>query len=154
VLLVEDDIVIRSPLAEYLRRAGYVVVEAANAAEAIAVFSARVAVDLMISDIHMPGPIDGLGLARWVRRNQRSVRTVLTSGADHAARAANLAEVFLAKPYQAAEVARKIGRLLAGPPSAGSGHTDPSSPASPDAAAARRHLRRRSPSTGHSEPKE
>jgi CheY-like chemotaxis protein len=118
VLLVEDDIVIRSPLADYLRNLGYVVVEAANAAEAIAVFAARVAVDLVISDIQMPGSMDGLGLARWVRRNRPGVRMVLTSGADNAARAANLAEVFLRKPYHGAEIGTQIGRLLdALPPS-------------------------------------
>jgi CheY-like chemotaxis protein len=151
VLLVEDDIVIRSPLAEYLRNLGYVVVEAANAAEAIAVFAARVAVDLVVSDIQMPGSMDGLGLARWVSRNRRGVRMVLTSGADNAARAANLAEVFIGKPYHAAEVATQIGRLLAAPPPplSGLGQAGPFSPASPRAASPRdrrsAHARRPSP---------
>jgi two-component system, response regulator PdtaR len=116
-LLVEDDVVIRGPLAEYLRRRGYAIVEAASAAEAIAVFAARVPVDLVVSDIQMPGAMDGLGLARWLRRHHPEVRIALTSGAGNDARAASLAEIFLAKPYQAAEVAVQVGRLLAeGPP--------------------------------------
>jgi two-component system, response regulator PdtaR len=122
VLLVEDDIVIRSPLAEYLRVAGYVIVEAANAAEAIAVFAAGVPIDLVFSDVRMPGPMDGLGLARWIRREHPGVRIVLTSGADNQARADKIAEMFLPKPYQASEIAARIGRLFAepAPPSRGS----------------------------------
>jgi CheY-like chemotaxis protein len=114
-LLVEDDIVIRSPLAEYLRNLGYLILEAANAAEAVAVLQAGVAVDLVLSDIRMPGAMDGLGLARWIRRRHPAVRIALTSGGDNEAGAANLAEIFLAKPYQAAAVAGQVGRLLAEP---------------------------------------
>jgi CheY-like chemotaxis protein len=112
VLVVEDDIVIRSPLAEYLRSAGYTIVEAANTAEAIAVFEARLPIDVVFSDIRMPGPIDGLGLARWVRQHHAGVRVVLTSGAGNASRAGKVAEIFLPKPYQAAAVATCIAQLL------------------------------------------
>jgi DNA-binding NtrC family response regulator len=112
VLLVEDDIVIRSPLAEYLRAAGYMIVEAANAEEAIALFAARVPIAVVFSDIRMPGTMDGIGLARWIRRHQPSVRVMLTSGAGNAVRLGKIAEFFVPKPYQAAEVAARIGKLL------------------------------------------
>jgi DNA-binding LytR/AlgR family response regulator len=69
----------------------------------------------VFSDIQMPGPMDGLGLARWIRRHRPRVRIAITSGAGNEARAAEVAEVFLVKPYHAAEVAGRIGRLLAEP---------------------------------------
>jgi CheY-like chemotaxis protein len=121
VLIVEDDIVIRSSLAEYLRAAGYMVVESANAAEAIALFGAGVPIDLVFSDISMPGAMDGLGLARWIRQHQPGVRLMLTSGGNTAS-ARKIAEIFVPKPYHVAEVAARIGQLLgaAGPPTLGS----------------------------------
>jgi CheY-like chemotaxis protein len=68
-LVVEDNICVRSVTAEVLREAGYSVIEAANAAEAVAVFDAGTAVDLVFSDIEMRGSqMDGVGLARWVFR--------------------------------------------------------------------------------------
>jgi CheY-like chemotaxis protein len=132
VLIVEDDIVIRSALAEYLRAAGYLIVEAANAAEAVAVFGAGVPIDIAFSDIRMPGPMDGLGLARWIRRQHPGVRVALTSGNLSPVRTAEVAEIFVPKPYQAAEVAARLGQLLVG--------------ATSPASSTRRHrLRRRCP---------
>jgi CheY-like chemotaxis protein len=112
VLIVEDDIVIRSTLAEYLRATGHAVIEAANAAEAIALLGARVAIDVVFSDIRMPGTMDGLGLARWIRQHQPGVRLMLTSGDRNAARDSKIA-MFVPKPYLAAEVAARVGQLLA-----------------------------------------
>jgi hypothetical protein len=71
VLVVEDEILMCSVTAESLRIAGYNVVEAANAAEAVAVFTAGTVIDLVFSDINfMAGPnsMDAVGLARWVSR--------------------------------------------------------------------------------------
>jgi two-component system, response regulator PdtaR len=134
VLVVEDDIVIRKPLAEYLQGAGYSTLETANAAEAIALFSARALIDIVFSDIQMPGPIDGLDLARWIRRDHPGVRVALTSGVANEALAAEVAEIFVAKPYQMAEVAAWIGRLLADPPPPS--RPVPPGPSAPDLAVA------------------
>jgi CheY-like chemotaxis protein len=113
ILVVEDEVLIRSAVAEYLRIAGNLVVEAANAAEAIAVFAAGVPIDVVFSDIHMPGTTDGLSLARWVCDHHPGTRVVLTSGNADAARAAEVAEIFFPKPYRTAEVAMRIRSLLA-----------------------------------------
>src|SRR6266446_7858051 len=78
VLVVEDEVLIRSAVAEYLRISGNLVVEAANAAEAIADFAAGVPIDIVFSDIQMPGTMDGIGLARWVYRNRPGIHVVLT----------------------------------------------------------------------------
>lgn len=68
ILVVEDDVLVRMPIAQYLRDCGYKVVEAVNADEAIAVLlHQETVVDVVFSDIEMPGSIDGFGLAKWIR---------------------------------------------------------------------------------------
>jgi CheY-like chemotaxis protein len=114
VLIVEDEPDIRHPLAEYLRDTGYLVFEAANSSEAIAIIADENLIDLVFSDIRMPGGMDGLGLARRIRRRHPGVRIVLTSGTVDAV-SADIAEFFVSKPYHVADVAARIGRLLSGP---------------------------------------
>jgi CheY-like chemotaxis protein len=113
VLVVEDEVLIRSAVAEYLRISGNLVVEAANAAEAIAVLAAGVPIDVVFSDIHMPGTTDGLGLARWIHHHHPGIRVVLTSGNADSGRATKVAELFVLKPYRTAEIATRIRSLLA-----------------------------------------
>jgi two-component system, response regulator PdtaR len=125
LLLVEDDIGIRNSLAEYLRGAGYEIYEANSSAEAVAVFDANIAVDAVFSDIRLAGPMDGVDLARWIRRRHPDVPIALASGgAENKPRAETVAETFIAKPYHVADVAALIGRLLAATP--------PPAPSSPE----------------------
>ena len=69
VLVVENDVLLRLVTASNLRDAGFEVIEAVNAAEALRIL-ARVPVDVLFSDIDMPGNMDGLALAQWVRQSQ------------------------------------------------------------------------------------
>ena len=115
VLVVEDEILIRSAAAEFLRGAGYKVIEAANAVEAIAVFASRVQIDLVFSDINMPGSTDGVGLARWITDHHPGVQVILTSAISQARRAGEIGAGFLPKPYRLAEAVRRIGSLLNDP---------------------------------------
>jgi CheY-like chemotaxis protein len=79
VLVVEDDVLIRMPIAQYLRDCGYKVIEAANGDEAMAVLSHKeTVVDVVFTDIEMPGALDGFGLAKWTRH-----RTALVSAPPH-----------------------------------------------------------------------
>lgn len=80
VLVVEDEVFIRLDIAEYLRECGYRVVEAGNADEAIRILESQLPIDLVFSDIQMPGDMDGFGLARWIRQNHPDIRIILTSG--------------------------------------------------------------------------
>jgi len=80
VLVVEDNPLIRFTTAEGLRECGWTVFEAETADEAIAILQADSPVALVFSDIEMPGTMDGLGLAQWVRANRPSIRVMLTSG--------------------------------------------------------------------------
>ncbi len=112
VLVVEDEILIRSAVAEFLRDAGYRVIEAANAAEAVALFASGTPVDLVFSDINMPGAMDGVGLASWVAGHHPNVRIILTSARSFAQRAGEIGVAFLAKPYRLTEAANSIEALL------------------------------------------
>ena len=118
VLVVEDEILVRSVTAEFLRIAGYNVVEAANAAEAVAVFTAGTVIDVVFSDFNLmagPNSVDGVGLARWVSQDHPGIHVILTSGNRHAARAADVAATFLPKPYRVQEAILCISSLLENP---------------------------------------
>jgi two-component system, response regulator PdtaR len=67
VLIVEDESLLRINGAEMIADVGYDVVEAGNADEAIAILEARADIHIVFTDIQMPGSMDGLKLARFVR---------------------------------------------------------------------------------------
>lgn len=117
VLIVEDEVLVRMVVAEYLRDCGFMVIEAGNAQEALALFKADIDVDAVFSDIQMPGEMDGFGLARWLRQHRPGVKVILTSGAasNAANKAADLCHdgPLLPKPYDSEEVERRIRQLLA-----------------------------------------
>jgi DNA-binding NtrC family response regulator len=79
VLIVENDALLRLVTASNLRDAGFEVIEAASCAEALRVQDC-VRVDVLFSDLGIPGNIDGLALAQWVHRSQADTRIILTSG--------------------------------------------------------------------------
>lgn len=117
VLVVEDEVLIRLVVADYLRECGYRVYEAVDAGEAVAVLqSPEVSIDVVFSDVQMPGDMDGFGLARWVRTNKPGVQVVLTSGVERSAEiAATLCEAgpLLEKPYPPQNVVDRIRQLVA-----------------------------------------
>ena len=119
VLVVVDEVLVRMAVSEYLRECGYNVVETGDAHEAIEVMTSDVAVDVVFSDIAMPGSLDGFGLAQWIRRERPDIKVVLSSGAARSAKAAGeLCEhgPMLAKPYRHADLERRIRALLASAP--------------------------------------
>jgi CheY-like chemotaxis protein len=119
VLVVVDEVLVRMAVSDYLRECGYNVVEASDAHEAIEVITSEVAVDVAFSDIAMPGGLDGFGLAQWIRRERPDIKVVLSSGVARSAKAAGeLCEEgpMLAKPYEHADLERRIRALLASAP--------------------------------------
>ena len=116
VLLVEDEVLIRIPIAQYLRDCGYKVIEAVNADEAITVLLHKeTVVDLVFSDIEMPGAVDGFGLAKWIRENRPGLDVLLAGTVPRAVEnAQQLCEQgSVPKPYDAQIVHNHIKRLLA-----------------------------------------
>jgi CheY-like chemotaxis protein len=116
ILVVEDEVLIRSVVGMYLRDCGFQVVEAGNADEAIRVLESGLAVDIVFSDVNMPGSMDGFGLAQWLRLKRPDLRLILTSGSAWKAREAGEHREhrpFLVKPYDHAELERQIRALLA-----------------------------------------
>ncbi len=116
VLVVEDESLIRMNLSDYLQDKGFTVVEAANAAEAVvAMCDASVQIDLVFSDVRMPGEMDGFGLALWLQENHKTLPVILTSGdigQANMARKVYSGEMFLPKPYELHAVAEKITNLV------------------------------------------
>lgn len=113
ILLAEDEVLIRLNTAEELRASGMIVTEVANAEEAIAVLESGVRIDLVLTDVRMPGPIDGLGLARLVRDRWPQLKVIVNSGQDRTnAVDARTADAFIAKPYDGLTLIRLIRQLL------------------------------------------
>ncbi len=111
VLVVEDEVLIRLMISGYLRTFGYKVVEAKCAAEARRILWSDELVEVVFSDVRMPGDMNGLGLAQWIGQNKPGVGVVLTSAyvsaADLADQAAPGTEI-VAKPYAPREVLDRI----------------------------------------------
>ena len=77
ILVVEDEFLIRCMLSDELRDVGYQVIEACDASEALSVLK-TVQPDLIISDVRMPGPLDGLGLLALVRETMPTLPVIIT----------------------------------------------------------------------------
>ena len=118
VLVVDDDVLVRYQIAAYLRECGYRVIEAVHADEALIVLrEPDIEVHVVMSDVGMPGDMDGFGLARWVRAERPGLPVILCGSAGKAADAAtDLCEEgpAMAKPYQPQVLLDRIRRLLGG----------------------------------------
>lgn len=80
VLVVEDESLLLFTTADDLRDAGYAAFEATNAAAALKLAETLGGVDVLFTDVDMPGTMDGLGLARAVQARWPETRIVITSG--------------------------------------------------------------------------
>jgi two-component system, response regulator PdtaR len=80
VLVVEDEYVIRMDAVVMIEEAGYNVVEACNADEAIAILETREDIRVVVTDVEMPGSMDGIKLARAIRNRWPPIELIVTSG--------------------------------------------------------------------------
>jgi CheY-like chemotaxis protein len=116
ILVVEDELFVRLVISEYLRSCGYKVIEAANADEALIVLGhLEITVDVVFSDIEMPGSIGGFELATWLRTHRPEVDVILTGNVPRAAEAASeLCDSGpLTKPYEPHIAENRIRQLMA-----------------------------------------
>jgi CheY-like chemotaxis protein len=91
----------------HLRDAGFVVIEAVSADEAVELVSANPAIQLVFSDVMMPGTMDGNDLAAWISERYPEIRVLMASGVDQRG-----PRPFLAKPYSFVELQRRIEQML------------------------------------------
>lgn len=114
VLVVEDDAIMRIHAVDLVEEAGFEVVEAVNADEAVRILESRPDIRIVFTDIDMPGGMDGVKLAAAVRKRWPPVDIIVTSGFK-APLAADLPEgsVFFAKPYRDRDVAATLRRMVA-----------------------------------------
>lgn len=113
VLVVEDEPLIRLAAADMVEDAGYTAIEAANADEAIAMLERHPEIRAVFTDVEMPGSIDGMKLANFIRDRWPPVEIIITSG--------NVSRddvvlpsrgIFLPKPYRPQELAHHLGRMI------------------------------------------
>jgi CheY-like chemotaxis protein len=115
VLIVEDEFLLRMDAVDMIEAAGFEVVEAANADEAIEILEARRDITVVFTDIQMPGSMDGLKLARAVRGRWPPIKIIATSGNVHVSET-ELPEGgrFLPKPYNPIQVTGVLRELIRG----------------------------------------
>jgi DNA-binding NtrC family response regulator len=117
VLIVEDESLLREILNDFLAECGFTVCEATNADEAIEVLSAPDAdIEVVFTDVRMPGRVDGFGLAKWVRENRPGLPVLITSGdvgQANVSREFSAASYFFPKPYNLDAVARHMRQTIA-----------------------------------------
>jgi CheY-like chemotaxis protein len=80
VLVVEDEMLLRMRAVDMVEDAGYTPVEAVDADQAVAILESRSDIALLLTDIQMPGSMDGLGLAHSVHERWPPIRIIVVSG--------------------------------------------------------------------------
>jgi CheY-like chemotaxis protein len=115
VLIVEDELLLRMDAADIIAAAGFDVLEAGNADEAIEILEARRNITVVFIDIQMPGAMDGLKLAHAVRGRWPPIKIVATSGhLDVLEQDLPEGGRFLPKPYSPMQVKSVLRELTAG----------------------------------------
>jgi two-component system, NtrC family, sensor kinase len=114
VLIVEDDEAVRETAREALASLGYRTPVASDAAGALAILRRGEPVDLLFSDVVMPGGMSGVELAREARRLRGDVKVLLTTGYAAAEGRRDDGFAVLGKPYRQSELAERIATLLRG----------------------------------------
>jgi PAS domain S-box-containing protein len=116
VLVVEDDALVRRYVVTQIESLGYVTLQASNAAEALDIIGSAAAIDLLFTDVIMPGHMNGRQLADEASRQRPSLKTLYTSGYTenaivHHGRL-DTGALLLTKPYRKADLARMIRKAL------------------------------------------
>jgi CheY-like chemotaxis protein len=118
ILVVEDDKLVRDYVLTQLHSLGYVTLDAANAAEALAIVEAGREFDLLFTDVIMPGTMNGRQLADALQKTRPGLKVLFTSGYTenaiiHHGRL-DSGVLLLAKPYRKSDLAAMIRKALAG----------------------------------------
>lgn len=113
VLLVEDEVLVRLFNVDVLEEAGYKVIEAVNGDEGVILFESRPDISLIVTDVNMPGSLDGLGFARHVSGRNPPPAVVIVSGRIRPElRDLPPDAAFLAKPYRPADLIEAVAKVI------------------------------------------
>ncbi len=129
ILIVEDEDAIREVVALNLRNAGYDVTEAANAEQALAVFTPSAGFDVAVLDVMLPG-MNGFSLCETIRRDSASIGIIILSAktleADKIRGLSIGADDYMTKPFSVSELLARVGALVrrVGRQEAGGGASD------------------------------
>lgn len=119
ILIVDDEPLLRMLAVEMVEEAGYVALEAEDADAAITILESRLDIVLLLTDVNMPGSMDGLKLAHAVRNRWPPVKIIVVSGQMKLSESdLPLDSRFFSKPYHAATMISEL-RSLVGPKEAG-----------------------------------
>jgi CheY-like chemotaxis protein len=117
ILVVEDDPHVRSVVTRQIMELGYPVIEATNAKEALAlVKDPQTRIDLLFTDLVMPGDVNGYELARTAIAERPGLTVLFTSGYSSSTLRGEEwlteADHFLSKPYRKQDLARKLQEIF------------------------------------------
>jgi len=115
ILVVEDIVLIRMGAVDLVQSAGYEALEASNADEAIRILESRADIDLVFTDVEMPGTMDGIKLSHYIRNRWPPVKLIVASGRA-ILKESSLPEGsrFFSKPYSDHAIADAIAGMLSG----------------------------------------
>ena len=117
ILVVEDEPLIRLGLASVIEEAGYSVVEASNADDAIRKLEADPHIQLILTDVDMPGSMDGIRLAHYVRDRWPPIQLIVISGkVGVKPHQLPVGAQFMPKPYQEHQLLGLVQSLVTGGP--------------------------------------
>jgi CheY-like chemotaxis protein len=115
ILVVEDEWVIRELIVEALRDAGYIVIAAENGDAAARLLDAD-GFDLLVTDVHMPGTLDGIALARRAQRHNPPLAVVFVTGRPDVLErvlTGDMTTAVLAKPFMTDDMLQTVRHMLA-----------------------------------------
>ncbi len=114
VLVVDDSALIRMGAVDLVQSAGYEALEAQDSDEAIRILEARDDIDLVFTDVQMPGTMDGIKLSHYIRNRWPPVKLIVASGmAILEESSLPTGSRYFAKPYTDTAITDAMARLLA-----------------------------------------
>jgi DNA-binding response OmpR family regulator len=120
VLVVDDDILVRVAICESLREAGFQVLEASSAHDALGVMLADMPIDMLLTDLQMPGAMDGFSLAQAARGSAPDMKVLVMSSFLPESTGSRLTPFdYIEKPFPPQTLIDRVRALLGGESAAG-----------------------------------
>jgi CheY-like chemotaxis protein len=112
IRVVEDEEYVRMIAVDVLEDEGYRILQAADAGQALAILASQCEIDMLFTDVNIPGDVDGLGVAARAVETRPSLRLIVSSGREYFSnRALPDDGHFLPKPYTPSELRGAVNQL-------------------------------------------